>query len=68
LEERGKTVVAVPQWNILPGERATVALILSLRGQDVFGWLRTTGDGACTLPARPERLAAGRLAGSRDLL
>jgi len=23
---RGKTVVAVPQWNILPGERATVAL------------------------------------------
>jgi hypothetical protein len=26
LEERDKIIVAVPQWNILPGERATVAL------------------------------------------
>ena len=33
LEERGKTDVAVPHWNILPGERATVALILTACGQ-----------------------------------
>ena len=44
LEERGKTDVAVPHWNILPGERATVALILTACGQDVKG-VTSAGNG-----------------------
>jgi hypothetical protein len=62
LEERGKIIGAVPQWNILPGERATVDLILATRGQDVVLLVRAMGDGVfCPPPIIPDRLAVLRV-------
>jgi len=59
---KGKIIGAVPQWNILPGERATVDLILATRGQEVVVLLRAMGDGVShPPPIVPDRLAVFRV-------